>query len=246
MTTQTRLAPVRKSVRVSRPVEEAFGLFTTRIATWWPLPTHSVAGDRAAAVVMEPREGGRIYERAEDGTITYWGEVLVFEPPHRLVVAWQPNPEAPAATEVEVAFAPEEGGTRVDLEHRGWERLGERAELARTEYDSGWDGVLGLYAAAGRENGLAIASFVLGIASFVLPLAGFVTAILGVVFGVVGRRRARRGARHGGLATAGVALGITAVLVWAFFAFAMLSLSVTSVGGGGDVSTGEIVTERVP
>jgi uncharacterized protein YndB with AHSA1/START domain len=245
MTTQTMFAPVRKTVRVSRPVDEAFRLFTERIATWWPLPTHSVAGERAAAVVLEPREGGRIYERAEDGTIAYWGEVVVFEPPRRLVLAWQPNPDAPAPTEVEVTFAPDADGTRVDLEHRGWERLGDRAELARTEYDTGWDGILGVYAAAGHENGLAIASLVLGVTSVVLPI-GPLAAPFAIAMGVVGRRRARQGARHGGLAVAGLTLGVVGLVLWTvIFVLVVGGLAVDS---GGGIGTGEIVTlpEQAP
>lgn len=239
MTTQTMFAPVRKSVRISRPVEEAFRLFIERIATWWPLSTHSLAGERAATVVLEPREGGRLYERADDGTIAYWGEVVVFEPPRRLVIAWQPNPDAPATTEIEVTFSEEQGETRVDLEHRGWERLGDRAELARTEYDTGWDGVLGRYAAAGRENGIAIASFVLGVAGVVLPI-GLLAAPFAIGMGVVGRRRAAQGARHGGLAVAGLTLGVVGLLLWAVII--LFVLGGLAVGGGGEGGTGEIVT----
>ncbi len=69
--------------------------------------------------------------------------------------------------------------TLVELEHRGWEQLGERSERARTEYESGWDNVLGRYAGRSRENGAAIASFVLGIVSLVIPFVGFVGGPVG-------------------------------------------------------------------
>jgi len=42
------------------------------------------------------------------------------------------------STEVEVRFVPFDGCTRVELEHRGWERLGELANTARIDYDQGW------------------------------------------------------------------------------------------------------------
>ena len=230
MRAEATVEAVRKTVRVEKPVAEAFRLFTEGIANWWPLPTHSVAGAEADSVFFEQREGGRVYERMTDGTIAYWAEVVVWEPPHRFVLSWQPNPDAPAPTEVEVTFTPEEGGTRIDLEHRGWERLGERAELARTEYETGWDGVLGLYAGASRENGLAIASFVLGLASLVVPLVALVGAPLGVLFGIIGRRRANRGARHGGLATAGIAVSAVALVLWVFIV--MFVFAGSGVGGG--------------
>ena len=215
MSTQTTVAPVRKSVSVDRPVVEAFRLFTDEMATWWPLRSHSVAEQSTETVVFEPREGGRVYERRRDGSLSYWAEVTTWEPPRRFVLAWRPNPDSPAATELEVTFTPEGARTRVDLEHRGWERLGEAAELKRTEYEAGWDGVLDLYAGRSGENGAAIASLVLGIAGLVVPLVGLVAALAGLVFGVIGRRRARRGARGGGFAAAGITLSAVALVFWA-------------------------------
>ena len=49
------------------------------------------------------------------------GVVTAYVPPTRIVFTWK-APEWDAATEVEVRFSPEDDGTRVDLEHRGWER----------------------------------------------------------------------------------------------------------------------------
>jgi uncharacterized protein YndB with AHSA1/START domain len=215
MSTQATIAPVRKSVTVGRPVEAAFRLFTDEIATWWPLRTHSIGEESAETVVFEPRESGRVYERKSDGSISYWAEVLAWEPPRRFLLAWQPNPDAPATTELEVTFTPEGDRTRVDLEHRGWERLGEAAELKRTEYEAGWDGVLDLYAARRRANGLAIASVILGVTSLV-PLLGILAAPFAIVFGILGLVRARKGAPHSGLAIAGLTLGIVGVLIAAF------------------------------
>jgi uncharacterized protein YndB with AHSA1/START domain len=241
VSTQAKVAPIRKSVTVNRPRDDAFRLFTAEIATWWPLSTHSLGEESAETVVFEPREGGRVYERKTDGSISYWAEVTTWEPPARFVLEWRPNPDAPAATELEVTFNPEGGGTRVDLEHRGWERLGEAAELKRTEYETGWDGVLGVYAGRSRENGLAIAALVLGIVSLV-PFIGLLASPFGIAFGVIGLRRARRGARHGGLATAGVALAVVGSLAWV-----LLFLGTMSALEGGDVETGPIVTlEETP
>jgi uncharacterized protein YndB with AHSA1/START domain len=215
VTTQASIAPVRKGITVRRPVEEAFRLFTAEMASWWPLSTHSLAEAKAETVVFEPRAGGRLYERKADGSVSYWAEVAVWEPPRRFVLAWQPNPEAPAATEVEVTFTEEGAGTRVDLEHRGWERLGAAADEKRREYDTGWDGVLALYGGASRGNGLAVASLIVGVASLV-PLLGVVAAPFAIGLGMLGLGRARKGAPHGGLAVAGLVLGIVGVLVTAF------------------------------
>jgi uncharacterized protein YndB with AHSA1/START domain len=143
------VAPVRVSVDVGRGVEEAFRVFTAEIGAWWPVAGHSVEPDRVEAVVLEGRPGGRLYERWHDGREADWGRVLAWEPPTRLLLAWKPNPERPSPTEVEVRFvAVEPGHTRVELEHRGWERLGDPAAEARSSYQDGWPRVLAAFAAA--------------------------------------------------------------------------------------------------
>ena len=98
--------------------------------------------------MFEGKAGGRLYEIWDDGTECDWGGVTVWEPPHRIVFWWQPNPDASAPTEVALRFAAESDGTRVELEHRGWERLGASATEAYESYDSGWGAVLPIYAKA--------------------------------------------------------------------------------------------------
>jgi uncharacterized protein YndB with AHSA1/START domain len=143
------IAAIRKSVTVRRPLEEAFALFTDRIDTWWPLATHSIYEERAKTAVFEGRPGGRLYEISVDGDEGVWGTVSVWEPPRRIVYSWHPGRDEETAQEVEIEFVAEGDGTRVEMEHRGWERAPEK----RAGYDTGWDFVLGRYvAAAGKES----------------------------------------------------------------------------------------------
>lgn len=136
------LEAVRKTVTVECTVEEAFRVFTAGATSWWPVATHSIHGDKVKDVVFEEREGGTVYEVSEDGETAKWATVLTWEPPGRLVLAWEVNPASPG-TEVEVRFADVGGRTRVELEHRGW---GSEQDEERSAYDSGWDFVLGRYA----------------------------------------------------------------------------------------------------
>jgi uncharacterized protein YndB with AHSA1/START domain len=140
--TQTTVTPVRKSLVVDCSPERAFELFTREVASWWPLGKYSIGGDKITEVVFEEQVGGRIFERHTDGGEGEWGRVLAWEPPQRFAMSWYPGGEPSQATELEVRFAAEGEGTRVDLEHRGWEILGERAAEARTGYDGGWPSVL--------------------------------------------------------------------------------------------------------
>jgi hypothetical protein len=143
MTTQAQIDAIQKSVTVQATLERAFQTFTDEIAGWWPTATHSYGGDETETAVFEGKQGGRVYERQRDGTEAEWGEVVTWDPPHRFVLEWKICP-----SEVEVRFSYESDGvTRVDLEHRGWERAGENAEAMRENYAGGWDVVLGKYVA---------------------------------------------------------------------------------------------------
>ena len=140
------LPAVRRSVRVNRSVDDAFRVFTEEISSWWPFGSHSIHGEDAVAAIFEGGTGGRLYERARDGSEAPWGRLLAWEPPQRVLIEWKVNPNAIAPTEVEVTFRDDDGATIVELEHRGWERLAGAAEAARESYDTGWEVVLARYA----------------------------------------------------------------------------------------------------
>jgi uncharacterized protein YndB with AHSA1/START domain len=148
MSQQTSETAIRKSVTVNRPPEAAFRLFTEQIASWWPYWTHSIEKEHVETVVFEAYEGGRFYERSKSGEEHLWGTVLVCEPPRRIVYSWHPGRGEETSQEVEITFTPTGNGTRLELVHSGWEKLGERMEAAVAEYTTGWDKVLGHYVEA--------------------------------------------------------------------------------------------------
>jgi uncharacterized protein YndB with AHSA1/START domain len=135
---------VRKTVTVDCAVEEAFRIFTADALSWWPVESHSIH-QRVQQIVFEPEVGGDVYELSDSGERGHWATVLEWDPPHRLVLAWNILNAEAEPTEVEVRFLSAEDGTRVELEHRGWERLAEAGAEKRANYDTGWDFVLGRY-----------------------------------------------------------------------------------------------------
>ncbi len=141
--TEETIAPVRKAVIVHRTVEDAFHVFTEQVAIWWPLDTYSVGEHSSDTCEIEGRVGGRFYERLNDGTEVLWGEILQWNPPNHLAFTWHPGREPDSAQTVEVTFTSIDEGTRVELTHSGWEKLGARALETRDSYDSGWEFVLG-------------------------------------------------------------------------------------------------------
>ena len=145
---------VVKTVTVRASQQHAFKVFTAGFATWWPSSHHIGKADMAEAV-LEQREGGRWYERGVDGSECDWGSVLVYDPPNRVVVSWHLNgewaydPDPAKASEVEVRFVAEAPDlTRVELEHRNFERHGDNWEaVARgVTGEGGWAGLLRGYA----------------------------------------------------------------------------------------------------
>jgi uncharacterized protein YndB with AHSA1/START domain len=138
--------PVRMSVRVRRSIEDTFDLFTRGIGSWWPLDKASFGGERASELHMEPFVGGRFYERYIDGEEHTGGRVLRWEPPRLVAYTWQ-HDDWSAPTEVEVRFFEEDPSlTRVELEHRAWERLGPVAGQMRDMYNNGWPTVITCFA----------------------------------------------------------------------------------------------------
>jgi uncharacterized protein YndB with AHSA1/START domain len=141
-------AAIKKTFTLRAAPEKAFQVFTAGFDRWWP-KTHSIGASPLKTAILEPGVGGRWYGLHEDGSEGLWGDVLAWEPPTRLVLAWRITHEwgydPNLLTEVEVRFtAVGDGETRVDFEHRGLERFGESvaANQARVSMDGGWSHIL--------------------------------------------------------------------------------------------------------
>jgi len=140
---------IRKSIRVDRSPEISFKVFCQEIGQWWPITQGlSFGGERTRDLVMEGRVGGRFYELYADGTEFDIGRVTAYQPPAIVAFTWR-APSWDGATQVEVRFIAEGTGTRVELEHSGWEQ-GAKIRDAWKSYDGGWDLMLGHYQARAR------------------------------------------------------------------------------------------------
>ncbi len=145
--------PLRLSFDIACSPEHAFRVWTSRIGTWWP-PDHTVTG-HAEQVVLQGDVGGRIYEQTADGAEHDWGEVTVWQPPFRLAYLWHLGLDRASATEVDIRFvARGEAATRIEIEHRGWERLGEAAGVWRERNVAGWQGLLPHFQAAAEKSAI--------------------------------------------------------------------------------------------
>jgi uncharacterized protein YndB with AHSA1/START domain len=146
---------VRKTMSVKAPIEIAWRVFTEKMGTWWPLAHYKIGKANAVDAVLEPRVGGRWYERGEDGSTCDWGRVLVWEPNSRLVLTWDIDAnwqfDPKLNTEIEVRFiADGKDATRVELEHRRLDRYGEHRDKMRRvfETEGDWGKLLEMFAKA--------------------------------------------------------------------------------------------------
>jgi uncharacterized protein YndB with AHSA1/START domain len=159
MSNTIEAAIVRKSVRVRASVERAFSVFVEQMETWWPA-THHIGDTPFEAIFVEPRVGGRWYERNAQGKLCDWGTVLAWDPPHRVTFSWHVgpghdspdwkfDPDMAKASEVEIRFSAENSGTTlVELAHSKLERHGEGYEQLRALFDGpgAWSGILAEFA----------------------------------------------------------------------------------------------------
>jgi uncharacterized protein YndB with AHSA1/START domain len=142
------IEPIRLSFQVACRPDQAWTAWTERIGRWWPAD-HTVSAEPDLEVTLESGVGGRIYERTAAGEEHEWGEVTVWEPPTRLVYLWHLKRDRADATEVEIRFTGlDADSTRVEIEHRGWERLGAEGASWRDRNFGGWSTLLPHYVAA--------------------------------------------------------------------------------------------------
>lgn len=146
---------VTSRLRVPASAERAFAVFTARLSDWWVKEYTWCGPDALVDIGIEAGEGGMAYEIGPHGFRADWGRVLTWEPPHRLVLTWQigpdrvPVPDPARASEVEVQFRTEQGNrTRVEVEHRNFDRHGPDAEGYRQALTAGWHELLSRYATA--------------------------------------------------------------------------------------------------
>jgi uncharacterized protein YndB with AHSA1/START domain len=153
--TQATATSVRSSIVVEAPIERAFQVFVDDFGQIKP-PEHNLLKVELAETVFEARAGGRVFDRGVDGSECHWARVIAYEPPDRVVLGWhidgrwQIETDPARTSEVEVRFIPDgQGRTRVELEHRNFERHGDGWEGVRDGVGSpgGWPLYLDRYAA---------------------------------------------------------------------------------------------------
>jgi len=158
MTKAFAIVPVRKTLVVNAPQAHTFDVFTSRLDSWWP-KQHGIGKTPIRQSFIEPRKGGRWYTTHEDGSEVVIGHMRAWEPPNRIVFSWEIGadwkPDPTVASEVEISFIAESPRTtRVQLEHRNFEALGEEGgEKMRGSVDGGWPGLLELFKKKAETRG---------------------------------------------------------------------------------------------
>ncbi|MCV7399259.1 SRPBCC domain-containing protein [Mycobacterium fragae] len=158
-TESAAVVEVVRSLSVPLSQARAFELFTARMTDFWP-KEHSIGSSEIAEVVVEPRDGGRWFERGVDGSECPWGRVASWDPPRKVVLLWQIGADwqydPDFETEIEVTFTAEDANrTRLDLRHQNLQRYGDNTEQMRAIFDdpAGWAGTLANFADLAAKAG---------------------------------------------------------------------------------------------
>jgi uncharacterized protein YndB with AHSA1/START domain len=144
VTDSAAVTSVSVETDVDAPIEHAFRVFTEGIGSWWAPGHHLLEGD-PEQMIFEPRVGGQIIDRYDDGRECRWSRVLAYEPPDRVVFSWdittdwELQTDLDKTSEVEVTFtAAGPTRTHVVLLHRNLDRHGEGWESMRDAVSGGW------------------------------------------------------------------------------------------------------------
>jgi uncharacterized protein YndB with AHSA1/START domain len=113
------------ALRVRAPAERTFAAFTGEISQWWrPNGLFQFTDRDGGLLAFEPDPPERLVEIGTDGERFEIGPVRVWDPPHRLVFGWrQARFDDDQSTEVSVRFDAVDDGTRVTVEHFGWDTV---------------------------------------------------------------------------------------------------------------------------
>lgn len=113
------------ALRIAAPPSRVFTAFTAEIKQWWrPHGLFESNGRTDGRLTIEAGLGGRLIETYPDGEEFEVGNVRVWDPPNHLVFSWRAASFPPdRETEVQVRFEDVAGGTRVVVEHLGWDGI---------------------------------------------------------------------------------------------------------------------------
>jgi uncharacterized protein YndB with AHSA1/START domain len=130
--------PVVKTATVICPPARGFALFAEDFGRWWPLGREPILGPTRSIVQSNRVSAGACSNAPAMGAKPPGGRFWRTSRDTGLAFSWVVELSADQEQLVEIRFTPEGSGTRVELTHSGWEKLGEAAANLRQRYDRGW------------------------------------------------------------------------------------------------------------
>jgi len=134
-------------IHIAAPPERVFQAIIDpkQVMQWWTSDKCQIE-----SFSFEPKVGGRWTYDTKKSEINVNGvskfrcdgEVIEYDPPHRLAYTWMSNAheDLTQRTLVRWDLAPKDGGTHVKVTHSGLAKL----PASRQAYSGGWPGVVGL------------------------------------------------------------------------------------------------------
>jgi uncharacterized protein YndB with AHSA1/START domain len=128
---------VELEVRVAAPPEKVFDALTGDVSAWWGRPY--VHSERARAVIVEPKPGGRCWEDWGEGEGALYATVIRVERPKTLAMAGPFGMSGLCHNVVAYSLEADGKGTLLKVSHSG---AGEIDEETRRDYTMGWEDLL--------------------------------------------------------------------------------------------------------
>jgi uncharacterized protein YndB with AHSA1/START domain len=132
---------VEQSILIAAKRERVWQGWVHEMSAWWSKPYY-IDPEKVTGLFMEPRLGGRLIEEWGGNAGYLIGHVIEWLPPQRLSYTWSEKLWAGIITVVNLEFTTVERQTRINLTHKGFERLPDGAEK-RKSYDHGSADLLG-------------------------------------------------------------------------------------------------------
>lgn len=145
------IEPIIVYETISLNPAEAFSAFVDDFGKWYPVE-YTWSQNGLDTIAIEPREGGRCFERGPNGFELDWGRVIAFQPPDMLTFTWQisakrvpiPNAEKAGQVTVRIETSADTNATKLTLKHYGFENYAEQPRQYREALAApqGWPYIL--------------------------------------------------------------------------------------------------------
>lgn len=149
-----RRIDIEQEIAIKAPRERVFDALVGDISAWWGAPY--LRSEATTAIIVEPKIGGRMFERWGDEEGALWGHVTYVERPVRLELVGQIAMAGAIHGHLSYTLEAKGQGTLLKLSH--W-AVGDLPDTVKANFEAGWADLLNVrlreHMETGARHGLA-------------------------------------------------------------------------------------------